>query len=140
MVVSFAKEKIEAPREYQPLRVARLCGPDGWTPSETSMKDRITLVVRFRILASAREEFLKKLEEVFTHIVKEDTFLEASLVQDMGDPESILNYEVWDESPESFMKEQLSKPYRADFEKMIADLKIERTPAWYSTIANWSKA
>ena len=103
------------------------------------MKHRITLVVRFHIVASVREEFLKKLEEVFTYIVKEDTFVEASLVQDMGDPESILNYEVWDESPESFMKEQLSKPYRADFEKMIADLEIERTPAWYSTIANWSK-
>jgi hypothetical protein len=38
------------------------------------------------------------------------------------------------------MKEQLSKPYRADFEKMIADLGIERTPAWYSTIAKWTKA
>ena len=109
-------------------------------PREKFMKDRITLVVRFRIVASAREEFLAKLGEIFTHIVKEDAFVEASLVQDMGDPESILNYEVWNESPESFMKEQLSKPYRADFEKMIADLKIERTPAWYSTIANWSKA
>ncbi len=103
------------------------------------MKDRITLVVRFRIVASARDEFLAKLGEIFTHIVKEDTFVEASLVQDMRDSESILNYEVWNESPESFMKEQLSKPYRAVFEKMIADLKIERTPAWYSTIANWTK-
>ena len=104
------------------------------------MKERITLVVRFRIIASAREEFLTKLEEIFTHIVNEDTFVEASLVQDMTDPESILNCEVWNESPESFMKEQLSKPYRADFEKMIADLKIERTPAWYSTISKWTRA
>jgi quinol monooxygenase YgiN len=104
------------------------------------MRDRITLVVRFRIVASAREEFLAKLEEIFSHIVKEDTFLQASLVQDIRDPESILNFEVWDETPESFMKEQLSKPYRADFEKMIADLKIERAPAWYSTIGNWTRA
>ena len=114
--------------------------PDGCTPRETFMKDRITLVVRFRIIAFAREEFLAKLEEISSHIVKEDTFVEASLVQDMRDPESILNYEVWNESPESFMKEQLSKAYRADFEKMIVELKIERTPAWYSTIANWTKA
>lgn len=104
------------------------------------MKDKITLVVRFRIVASAREEFLSKLREVFTHVVNEDAFVEASLVQDMRDPESILNYEVWNESPESFMKEQMSKPYRADFEKMIVDLKIERIPAWYSTIADWTKA
>jgi quinol monooxygenase YgiN len=103
------------------------------------MKDRITLVVRFRIGASAREEFLAKLQDIFTNIVQEDTFVEASIVQDISDPESVLNYEVWNESPESFMKEQLSKPYRADFEKMIADLRIERIPAWYSTIANWTK-
>ncbi len=104
------------------------------------MKDRLTLVVRFRVVESARQEFLANLNEVFTHIVTEDAFVDASLVQDMRDPESIKNYEVWNESPESFMKEQMSKPYRAEFEKMIADLKIERIPAWYSTIADWTRA
>lgn len=104
------------------------------------MLDRITLVVRFRISAPAKMEFMAKLQEVFTHIVKEETFVEASLVEDMRDPENVLNYEVWNESPESFMKDQMSKAYRADFEKMIVDLKIERTPAWYSTIAEWNKA
>ena len=104
------------------------------------MKDQITLIVRFRIVESAREEFLVKLNEIFTHIVKEDSFVKASLVQDMRDPESILNYEIWNETPESFMKEQLSKPYRAGFEKVIADFQIERSPAWYSTIADWTRA
>jgi quinol monooxygenase YgiN len=104
------------------------------------MPDRITLVVRFRIDKSARQEFTAGLREVFTHIVKEETFVEASLLQDMRDPESILNYEVWNESPESFMANQMGKPYRADFEKMIVDLKIERMPAWYSTLADWKKA
>jgi len=103
------------------------------------LSDRITLVVRFRMEESARQEFTAKLQEVFKHIVKEETFVEASLVQDMRDPQSILNYEVWLESPESFMKNQMTKPYRAEFEKMIVDLKIDRTPAWYSTIADWKK-
>jgi len=104
------------------------------------MSDRITLVVRFRISESAKKEFTAKLQDVFTQIVKEETFVEASLVQDMRDPKSVLNYEVWNETPESFMKDQMSKAYRADFEKMIVGLKIERTPAWYSTIAEWKKA
>ncbi len=103
------------------------------------MAEKITLVVRFRIAEPVKEEFLAKLREVFTHIVKEETFVEASLVQDMRDPESILNYEVWNESPESFMKNQMTKAYRADFEKMIAGAQIERTPAWYSTIDDWRK-
>jgi quinol monooxygenase YgiN len=89
---------------------------------------------------SVKKEFNAKLRDVFTDIVKEETFVEASLIQDMSDPESILNYEVWNESPESFTKNQMSKAYRAEFEKMIVDLKIDRTPAWYSTIAHWKKA
>jgi quinol monooxygenase YgiN len=101
--------------------------------------DKIILVVRFRLGESAKHEFTAKLRDVFAHIVKEETFVEAWLVQDMRDPESILNYEVWNESPESFMKNQMSKVYRREFEKMIVDLKIERTPAWYSTIAEWKR-
>jgi quinol monooxygenase YgiN len=104
------------------------------------MSDKIALVVRFRMDESTKQEFIAKLRQVFTHIVKEDSFVEASLVQDMRDPESILNYEVWNESPESFMKSQMSKAYRAEFEKMIVDLKIDRAPGWYSTIADWKKA
>jgi quinol monooxygenase YgiN len=67
------------------------------------MSDKITLVVRFRMEESAKQEFIAKLQDVFTHIVKEENFVEASLVQDMRDRESILNYEVWNESPESLM-------------------------------------
>lgn len=104
------------------------------------MPDKITLIVRFRMKESAKQEFTAKLRDVFTHIVKEQTFVEASLIQDMQDPESILNYEIWNESPESFMKNQISKAYRAEFEKMIVDLNIDRTAAWYSTIAEWKKA
>jgi quinol monooxygenase YgiN len=107
---------------------------------EKDMSNKMTLVVRFYMDEAVKKEFTAKLQAVFTHIVKEKTFVEASLVQDMRDPRSILNYEVWNESPESFMKNQMSKAYRAEFEKMIVDLKIDRTPAWYSTIADWKKA
>ena len=71
---------------------------------EKSMSNKITLVVRFHMDESVKKEFTAKLQAVFTHIVKEETFVEASLVQDMRDPESVLNYEVWNESPESFMR------------------------------------
>jgi quinol monooxygenase YgiN len=106
---------------------------------EKAMSNKMTLVVRFLMDEGMKMAFIAKLQTVFTHIVKEETFVEASLVQDMRDPRSILNYEVWNESPESFMKNQMSKAYRAEFEKMIIDLKIDRTPAWYSTIADWKK-
>ena len=104
------------------------------------MSDKITLVVRFRMKESAKKEFTATMRDIFAHIVKEKTFVQASLVQDMRDPKNILIYEVWNESPESFMKNQMSRAYRAGFEKMIVDLKIDRTPAWYSTIAEWARA
>jgi quinol monooxygenase YgiN len=104
------------------------------------MSDKITLVVRFRMEESAKQEFTAKMENIFAHIVTEETFVEASLVQDMRNPHNILIYEVWNESPESFMKSQMSRAYRAAFEKMIVDLRIDRTSAWYSTIAEWTRA
>ena len=104
------------------------------------MSDKITLVVRFRMKESAKKEFTAKMRDVFAHIVKEKKFVQASLVQDMRDPKNILIYEVWNESPESFMKNQMTRAYRAEFEKMIVGLKIDRTPAWYSTIAEWTRA
>jgi quinol monooxygenase YgiN len=104
------------------------------------VSDKITLVVRFRVEESAKQEFTAKMRDIFAHIVTEETFVKASLVQDMRDPKNILIYEVWNESPESFMKNQMSRAYRAAFEKMIVALRIGRTPAWYSTIAEWTRA
>ena len=104
------------------------------------MSDKITLVVRFRMEESAKQEFTAKMQNIFAHIVTEETFVEASLVQDMRDPQNILIYEVWNESPESFMKNQMGRAYRSVFEKMIVDLRIDRTPAWYSTLAEWTRA
>jgi hypothetical protein len=34
----------------------------------------------------------------------------------------------------------MSKAYREEFEKMIVELRIDRTPEWYSTIAEWKRA
>ena len=103
------------------------------------MADKITLIVNFRVGESRRSAFLASLQELFTHIVKEPTFIEASLVQDARDPDMIGNYEVWDETQKSFMSNQMTRSYRAEFEKLIVDLKIERTPAWFSSIAEWKR-
>ena len=103
------------------------------------MTDKITLIVTFRVGESIRREFLAGLQELFTHIVEEPTFVEASLIQDARDPNIIVNYEVWDETPESFMQHQMARGYRAAFERMLLDLKIERTPAWFSSITAWKR-
>ena len=103
------------------------------------MSDRITLIVRFRMDEAVKAEFTAKLQEVFTHIEKEETFVEASLQQDLEDPLCLLNYEVWRETSDSFMKNQIPKEYRKSFEQTIVDLKVERTPSWYTSFAEWKR-
>jgi quinol monooxygenase YgiN len=54
---------------------------------------------------SARQEFVAKMRDIFANIVNEETFVETSLVQDMRDPQSILNYEVWNDGPQPVHEE-----------------------------------
>jgi quinol monooxygenase YgiN len=87
-----------------------------------------------------RGELVSQLKEVLAHIEREETFVEASLQQNLDDPTSLLVYEVWRETPESFMKNQMTKEYRKGFEQAIVDLKIERTPSWFTSLAEWKRA
>jgi quinol monooxygenase YgiN len=104
------------------------------------MSDKITLIVRFELQEAVKAEIVRRLKEVFAHIEREETFVEASLQQDLEGPTSILVYEVWRETPESFMKDQMTKEYRKGFEQAIVDLKVDRTPFWYTSLAEWKKA
>jgi quinol monooxygenase YgiN len=104
------------------------------------MSNKITLIVRFKLQEAAKAEFVSRLREVFAHIEREEAFVEASLQQALDDPKSILIYEVWRETPESFMKNQMTKEYRKGFEQAIVDLRVERTPSWYTSFAEWKKA
>ncbi len=104
------------------------------------MADRIKLIVRFKMEESVKPEFVARLKEVFSHIEREEAFVEAFLQQDLEDSTSILNYEVWRETPDSFMKNQMSKEYRKAFEQAIVDLKVNRSPSWYTSFAEWKKA
>ena len=104
------------------------------------MSDKITLIVRFKLEETAKGEFVSQLKELFDQIEREETFIEASLQQDLENPASILVYEVWRETPESFMKNQMTREYRNGFEQAIVDLKVERTPSWYVSLGEWKKA
>ena len=104
------------------------------------MSVKFTLIVRFKVQETAKAELINQLKEVFSHIEREETFIEASLLQDREDPTSLLAYEVWRETPESILKNQLTKEYRKGFEQAIVNFKVESTPTWYESLADWKKA
>ena len=101
------------------------------------MSVKFTLIVRFKVQESAKAELINQLKEVFGHIEREETFIEASLQQDREDPTALLAYEVWAETPESILKNQMTREYRKGFEQAIVDFKVERTPTWYVPLAEW---
>jgi hypothetical protein len=50
------------------------------------MADKIALVVHFHMEESAKQEFVAKRRDIFANTMNEETFVEASLVQDIRDP------------------------------------------------------
>ena len=46
------------------------------------MSDKITLIVRFELQEAVKAEFVSRIKEVFAHIEREESFVEASLQQD----------------------------------------------------------
>ncbi len=97
----------------------------------------ITLIVQFRVKQESKQEFIAGLKHIFESIQKEKTFIKASLHQDLTDPEKLLVYEVWNETPESFMANQMPKEYRSGYEKKLTALNVERSAAFYDTAAEW---
>lgn len=99
--------------------------------------NQIALIVRFRVNTSSRTLLEEKLKELFEVMRDENTFLNATLHEDIEDPEQLLVYEVWKETRESFLTNQMSKSYRNSFEQIIVDLNVERTAQWLKPIAVW---
>ena len=99
------------------------------------MKNQIVLIVRFWVTARSRPLFVEKLKTLFDQIQHEATFVNASLQEDVDHPEQLLVYEVWQGSRESFLQNQMSRPYRIGFERAILDLKVERSPQWLKPVA-----
>jgi hypothetical protein len=73
------------------------------------MTNPIALIVRFRVGTDSRTLLEEKLKDLFEVIQHEDTFLNATLHRDIEDPEQLLVYELWDESRESFLANQMPR-------------------------------
>ena len=101
------------------------------------MANQIVLIVRFYVNAASKRLFLEKLKELFENIRREHTFVNASLQEDIEHPEQLLVYELWQETRESFLKNQMTKSYRSAFERAILNLKVVRTPQWLKPLAAW---
>ena len=102
------------------------------------MNGQIVLIVKLRVEKNARSVVRDSLIELFGLIRDEDNFVSATLHEDLEDPEQLLVYEAWRETRESFVANQLSKAYRAKYEKLILELRVQRTPQWLKCVGSWN--
>jgi len=102
------------------------------------MNDQIVLIVRLRVEKNARNVIRDSLIELFGRIRDEDNFVSAILHEDLEDAEQLLVYEVWRETRESFVANQLSKAYRAKYEELILERRVQRTPQWLKCVGSWN--
>lgn len=101
------------------------------------MPEEIVLVVRFRVSAESRPLLEERLKEIFGKIKAEETFVSASILRDIEDPERLMVYEVWRETRDSFLQNQLPKAYRGSFEQALVDLNVEREPQWLTAFSTF---
>ena len=92
------------------------------------MADKINPDRYFRVGGSIRSHSFASFAGTLHPRYQGAHFFEASLIQNARDAEGG-NYEVWDETPESIRQNQVTRGYRAAFDHLLVDLKIERTPA-----------
>jgi hypothetical protein len=87
------------------------------------MIGEMVLVVRLRV-ESARKLLRDHLIELFGRNKDEDTFVSATVLEDIGDPGQLLVY-------------QMSKPDRRNYEKLVFDLRVERTAQLLKPAGSW---
>jgi quinol monooxygenase YgiN len=103
------------------------------------MSDQVALIVKLRVPENGRNLLRESLIQLFGIMKDEPTFLTATLHDDLDDPGLLVVYETWQETRESFLANQMSKPYRSEYEKSIVNLHVERTGHWLTPIASWSR-
>lgn len=107
--------------------------------SKDKFKNQMVLTVKFKTTPENAEKFKNVLTKLFDKISHEKNFVEATLHQEFGKPEEFLVYETWNDNLDHFLNVQMKSPYAVEFEQVLKDMKVERTPAAYTAFGHWTK-
>lgn len=67
----------------------------------------------------------------------EPAFVSAVLSDDIDNSNEITLFEIWKGTKESWLKEELPKPYRKTYEKQLVDLIDERMISYLTPTNEW---
>lgn len=99
----------------------------------------LVLCIKFKTTPENAEGFKNVLVKLFDTISHEQNFVAADLHQAIGKPEEFLVYETWNDTVSHFINVQMKKTYAVEFEKVLKQMNVERSPEAYTSFGHWSK-
>jgi quinol monooxygenase YgiN len=97
----------------------------------------IVLLIRFTIKPGKRDAFLRGLTEVVDRMRSESSFIDAVISENVDHPHELVMYETWLGNRESWLRDEYPRPYRAQYEGVLADLVESRSVEWLTPLAIW---
>lgn len=95
-----------------------------------------TIIVRFPVKPENREDFQVELHKLLERLRQETTFVEARIHHDLDNPNTIVLYETYNESRESFLNRVPKQGWFQSFLDQLPNLlQQERDVFWNERIA-----
>lgn len=103
----------------------------------TSNANQVVLNIRFKVKAGKKEAFRKSLYSLVEVMSNEPTFINAIISDDIEKPDDIVIYEIWQGTKDSWLQEELPKPYRKKYEEVLGDLLEDRIISYLTPKGEW---
>ncbi|WP_283657166.1 antibiotic biosynthesis monooxygenase [Paenibacillus sp. RC343] len=84
-----------------------------------------------------KEEFKELLSANMRVMEHEPAFVSAVLSDDIDNSNEVTLFEIWKGTNESWLKEELPKPYRKTYENKLVDLIDERIISYLTPTNEW---
>ncbi|GAB7129033.1 hypothetical protein JCM19000A_35410 [Silvimonas sp. JCM 19000] len=94
------------------------------------MNNTIVLLIRFETRPGQRDLFVERLASLVKTMSHETDFVNAVLHTNLDEPDVVVIYETWRGTRETWLQQELPRPYRLSYENELAQLVASRTVQW----------
>ena len=99
------------------------------------MEEKIVLLVRIQAKPGKKDRFLHQLYKVVETMSVEANFVSAIVHHNIEKPNEVVIYETWNGTRETWLRDELSRPYRKPYEQAVSELVDERSVDWLTPVA-----
>jgi len=103
------------------------------------LSQHVVLYIRFKTRDGRKDEFRRHLYTLVEAMKDEPSFVKAIIHDDPDHPNDIVIYETWQGTRASWLHNELTKPYRAAYEKTLAELLEDRVAVFLTPVDEWKR-